>query len=418
MKKLFILVVLAVLVFAQEAITKVKVSRKTESILASLFEKLPQRIDVFITLDSTYIVEAFYPSQKMVVKLTPLEYRDLLAIQHPKIITLENARVSYLIGQTSLGLGLYSWAIPMALGLEDKSAAVIGLFTPLLYASTHYFLTSGKRISSGSAFGAFMGGIEGAFHGGLLFNSVTGILPLSLGENILDNVLGQTRGFTPTMYQRKFSYCCYGYYHYVAIKSLISDWDDWDDRKDIGQIGTLISLGEGYTALFLSNNSTNLTYGDALFEFRTAILGAEALPLILATYDLHRDEQTNGRIYAVTSLIGHGLGYALGRKLTEKYDLSGTAGILTWIVPYLAHGTTAGLMVLAESEGLWKSYPVIFLTTDLALTYVCYKTFAEKTTKMGKADAHNFNIAVNPMCFMLKDKVGCKMPFLMVSYNF
>ncbi len=418
MKKLFIMAALVVLVFAQEPITKLKVNRKTESILATLFEELPQRVDVFITLDSTYIVEAIYPNQKMVVKLTSLEYRDLLSIEPPKITTLENARVSYLIGQTALGLGLYSWAVPVALALEDKNAAAIGLFTPLLYASTHYLLTSGRRISGGSAFGAFMGDMEGGVHGGLLFESARGILPLSLCENILDNVLGQTMAFTPAMYQRKFNHCAYGYYHYFAFWTLVRDWDDWNDEDNIEQIGTVFSLGEGYTSLFFPKNSDDLTFGDALFELLTGIMGAEFMPLILATFDLHREEQTDEKIYAVTSLLGHGLGYVWGRKMTRRYDLPGTAGVLMWILPYLAHGATAGLVVLTESEGFAKSYPAIFLTMDLALTYVCYTTFAEKATKTGNAHAPKLNIAVNPVCFMLKDKVGCKIPFLMVSYNF
>ena len=37
-----------------------------------------------------------------------------------------------------------------------------------------------------------------------------------------------------------------------------------------------------------------------------------------------------------------------------------------------------------------------------------------------KADIPNFNMSVNPMCFVLKDKnkVFENMPFLMFSYNF
>ncbi len=418
MKKSFLLVVFITLVFAQEAITKIKIDRRTESILSALFEELPQRIDVFITSDSTYIVEGIYANQKAVHKLTPSEYHDLLKKEPAEMVTLENTRVSYLIGQTSLGLFLYSWAVPLGLGLEDKGAAVIGLFTPLIYASVHYGLTGGRRISGGAAYGAFMGGIEGAAHGGLLFKSEKGILPVSLSENILDNVLGQTMGFTPGMFQRKFNHCCYGYYHYAALKTFVVDWDDWDDLWDIAQIGTAVSLAEGYTSLLLSKNSENLTYGDALFELRTAVKGAEIIPLIITTFDLHREEQTDERIYAATSLVGHGLGYALGSRLTRQYDLSGAASTLIWILPYLAHGATGGLVVLTESEGFAKSYPAIFLTMDLALTYVCYNTFAEKATTIGKTDGPNFNIMVNPMCFVLKDKGAQGVPLLMVSYRF
>lgn len=418
MKKLFLLVVLVTLVFAQEAITRITISRKTESILATLFEELPQRIEVFITSDSTYIVEAIYKDQKMIQELTPIEYRDLLEKKPPKLVILENARVPYLLGQTSLGLFLYSWSLPVALGLEDKGAVVVGLFTPLVYASIQYAWARGRRISGGTAFGALMGGVEGAVHGGLLFKSEEAIFPFSLSENMVDNVLGQTMGITPSMYQRKFNHCFYGYYHYAALKTLISGWDDWEYGEDMVQIGTVLSLGEGYTSLFLSKNAECLTYGDALFELRTAVIGAEVIPLILATFDLHREEQLDERIYAATSLAGHGLGYALGLKLTRKYDLSGAAGIMMWILPYLAHSATAGLVILTESEGFAKSYPVIFLTMDLALTYVSYKAFAKKAIEIGKVDVPNFNIAINPMCFVLKDRAARGVPFLTVSYKF
>jgi hypothetical protein len=418
MKKSFLFVVLVTLVSAQVTITRITISRKTESILTTLFEKLPERIEVFITSDSTYIIEATYKNQKMIQELTATEYRDLLAKKPPKLVILKNARVPYLLGQTSLGLFLYSWSLPVALELEDKNAAVVGLFTPLVYASIQYAWAKGRGISGGTAVGALMGGLEGVAHGALLFKSEKAIFPFSLSENIVDNVLGQTMGFTPGMHQRKFNHCFYGYYHYAALKTLVSDWDVWDDVEDIARIGTVLSLGEGYTSLLLSRSAEYLTYGDALFELRTAVMGAEIVPLILATFDLHREEQSDERIYAATSLVGHGLGYVLGQKLARRYNLSGAAGTMMWILPYLAHGATAGLVVLTESEGLAKSYPAIFLTMDLALTYFSYKVFAEKATEIGKVDVPNFNITVNPLCFVLKDKDARGIPFLTVSYKF
>lgn len=418
MKKVFLFVLLITLIFAQEAITKIKIDRKTESILAALFEKLPERIEVFMTVDSTYIVEATYKDQKMIQELTPDEYRELQAQEPTEYVIFENARVPYLIGQTSFGLFLYSWSLPMALGLEDRGAAVVGLFTPIVYATAQYAWSKGRRISGGTAYGAFLGGVEGAVHGGLLFKSVRGIFPVSLTENIVDNVLGQTMGFTSGMFQRKFNHCYYGYYHYATVKTLVADWDNWEGGDDVAQLGTVASLGEGYASLFLSKNAEYLTYGDALFELRTAVMGAEVIPLLLATYDLHREEQSDERIYAAVSLAGHVLGYGLGLRLTRSHDLSGAAGIMMWIVPYLAHATTAGFGVLVDSEGFWKTYPTIFLLTDLSLTYLSYKAFAEEATAIGTLDAPKFNISINPMCFVLKDEHAHRVPFLTFSYRF
>jgi len=420
MKRMFMLMVLAIMLFAQETVTKVKTDRRTESNLVSLFEILPDHIEVFITSDSTYIIEAAYQNKKLVKKMTAAEYRGLIVRKPSKMVTLESTQVSYLVGQTFLGLSLYSWGVPVTFGMEDKNAATMGLLTPLIYTSTCYLLTKDRRISSGAAYGSFLGGIEGAVHGGLLFKSERGVFSMSLAENILDFTLGQNMGFTPGMYQRKFNNCTYGYYHYFILRTLFGGWDNWDSADDFIQLGTILSLGEGYTSLFLSRNSEDLTFGDALFELRTSALGAEALPLILATFDLHRDESSNERIYAALSLLGHGVGYLWGNKLSRDYDLPGAAGVMVWILPYLAHATTGGLAVLADNEGVLNSYPAIYITTDILMTYLSYKAFAKKSIDVGKADIPNFNMSINPMCFVLKDKNKnfSNMPFLTFSYNF
>jgi len=421
-KKYFFLMMVAMMVFAQENLTKVKTDRRVESNLSTLFETLPERIEVFVTSDSIYIIEAFFPDKKSVKKMTSAEYRDLVVRKPSKMVTLESAQISYLVGQTLLGLGLYSWSLPVMFSEDDFSegSATIALLTPLLYTSTCFLLTKDRRISSGAAYGSFLGGMEGAFHGGLLFKSGRGIFPVSLAENILDFTLGQNMGFTPAMYQRKFNHCAYGYYHYYTVKTLFVGEDIWENNEDVMQLGSLLSLGEGYTSLYLSRNSENLTFGDALFELRLSALGAEALPLILATVDLNRNEWSDERVYAGLSLLGHGVGYLWGYKFTRDYDLPGAAGAMVWVLPYLAHATTGGLALLTDSEKFLDFYPAIYLGTDILLTFACYKAFAKKSTDVGKADVPNFNISINPMCFMFKDKdknFG-KMPFLMFSYNF
>lgn len=421
-KRVLLLCVLVTLVLAQETLTRIKIDRSTQGKLATLFEELPERIELYLTTDSIYIVEAMYADRRMVEELTADEYQALLKTRPVKMVILENARLPHLIGQTLHGLGLYSWSLPMALGMEDRGAVTIGLFTPLVYTSAVFFLTSRMRISGGAALGAYLGGIEGAVHGGVIFQSERAIFPVSLAENLADFALGQKMGFTPGMYQRKFNHCFYGYYHYIAGRTLAVGWENDDvwrqDSDDIAMIGTVLSVFEGYTSLFLSRHSENLTYGDALFELRTAIIGAELVPLLMATYDLHRQEQSNERIYAATSLAGYGLGYLLGRKLSRDYDLSGTAGVFTWLIPYLAHSTTGGLIALTESEGLARSYPAIFLAMDLPLTYFCYKIFAERSTKYSGADVPNFNIAINPAYFLIKNRSQQNVPIVSISYHF
>jgi hypothetical protein len=311
--------------------------------------------------------------------------------------------------------------LPIALGTEDETGIAIGLFTPLVYTSFVYVTTANTRISRGAAEGALLGGLAGAVHGGLLFQSERTVFPVSIAENLTDFALGQKMGFTDGMFQRKFNHCIYGYYHYLAGKTLAVGWEDddvWEDGDDIARFGTALSMMEGYAALFLSKNDDYLTYGDATFELRTAIIGAEFVPLIMATFDLHREEMTDERIYAATSLAGFGLGYIWGRKLSRDYDLSEGAASMTWLIPYLAHTATGGLIALTESEDLARTYPVIFLAMDLPLTYICYKTFAQKPTEYGSADTRRFDVAFNPAFFMLRGRTKGNIPLVAVSYYF
>lgn len=193
-----------------------------------------------------------------------------------------------------------------------------------------------------------------------------------------------------------------------------------NDTDDFIQIGSILSLGEGYLSLFLSQNSENLTFGDALFKFRMSTLGAEALPIILLTVDLNSDKLMDECIYAALSLIAHSVGYFWGNKLSKDYDLPGAAGVMVWILPYLAHATTGGLALITDSEDFLKFYPSIYLATDFLLSYVSYKAFSKTSINVGKADIQDFKVTFNPMCFVLKEKnkkFG-NMPFLTFSYNF
>jgi len=422
MRRFIILIIPAIMVFAQETFTKVKTDRKIESNLVKLFDPLPERIDVFMTSDSTYFIEANYLDKKLVKKMTSAEYRSLTLKTPTKMVTLEDAKIPYLVGQTFNSLSIYSWSLPVMFSEGDwnEGQAAIGLLTPLIYTSTCFLLTKDRRISSGAAYGSFLGGMEGAFHGGWIFKSARGIFPVSLAENILDFTLGQNMNLTPAMYQRKFNHCLYGYYHYYNTRTLLGGRNLWGDPYDFIQLGTILSLAEGYTSLFVSKNSEDLTFGDALFELRTSTIGAEALPLILWTIDLHRNENSDERVYAALSLVGHGVGYIWGNKLSRDYDLPGAAGVMTWLLPYLAHAAIGGIAVLVDNEGFLDTYPTIYLTMDVLLTSICYKTFAKKSIDVGKADFPNFNMSINPMCFVLKDKnkIFENMPFLTFSYNF
>jgi len=420
MKRFLLLIVFFSIIFSQEIVMKkIKIDRQTESLLSTLFAIKPHGIELFVTDDSLYIIEANYKDKKITKSLTNIEYQKLLTMKTEKIIILEDARVPFLLGQTILGIGVYSWGLPVALSLEDRAAAATGLLTPFVWTGATYLLTNRKNISGGAAYGSFMGGIEGAFHGGFLLNSGRAIMPFSIAENFIDFSLGQELDFTPGMFQRKFNHVIYGGYHYAGFVILLGKEHEFSVESNL-RYGSVVSLAEGYTALFSSTRSNYLTYGDALFELRTSMFGAQFIPLCIASYDLFREEASDLKIYAGTSLIGFVGGYILGNKLSRENDLSGPAAFLTYLMPYLAHGLTGGLTLIIDEEGksIARAYPLIFLATDLGLTYFAYDRFVEKHANARHIEKGGFNFYFNPIGFVTNDQFLSKLPFVAFSYSF
>ncbi|MBE0433315.1 hypothetical protein IBX73_07610 [candidate division WOR-3 bacterium] len=104
--------------------------------------------------------------------------------------------------------------------------------------------------------------------------------------------------------------------------------------------------------------------------------------------------------------------------MARDHDLSGRAGALTWVLPHLAHGATAGVVVLTESEALARSYPAIYLALDLGLTYVCYKAFAQRGDRIGKAYVPRLNVSFSPVYLVKRDDAFSGIAFCSMSYLF
>jgi len=430
MKKIMLAVILFSVALAQvQSMQKVKMDRKMETLLVTLFEAKPQSIELFMTEDGNYVVEATYEGQRITKNLTAEEYKTLMEKPVDKYAILGNARVPYLIGQTALGLCVYSWTLPVSfLGTESfdddtwRTYTAIGLVTPLVYSSALFIFTRNTRISGGAAYGAFLGGIEGCSHGSMLFDSPRAIFPASLAENFTDYALGQTMGFTPSMFQRKFNHTIYGYYHYLAVLELVGSIDAADDKNTM-RFSTLVSLGEGYTSLFLSRKADYLTYGDALFELRASAMGASAIPLVLASIDLYSSDMSiDENVYIGTSLAGFAAGYWFGNRLSCINDLPGTAGLLTFFIPALCDLAAAGVGVLVNSDGYYNSLPVIILATDFTLTTVVYKSLTKKATvglvPLHDTDGTGLSFYFNPAPLLCKNEYIKRMPIASLSWNF
>lgn len=334
----------------------------------------------------------------------------------------ENKRVEYLIGQTLLGVGFYSWSFPLFVFRNEitddnisRIKAGTGFIFPLFYFGANFLLTNGKNISSSQAYASFAGGIAGATHGVLLFNDIKWLFPFSISENFLDNYLCWAGMISPGMYQRKINHNIYGYYHYSIIKLLLKN--EFKITKSDNTFSSILSIIEGYSILYLSRNKYNVSFGDALFELRTTAIGSEFIPAFLRSYYLFKNDTIQERTYAATSLIGHLAGYYIGNKLSIENDISTTTAFLSYLIPSLAHLFTFGITAIVNSTDIMKAYPIIFISTDVGLTYLVYNSFKDLGKDTGANYLNNFKFGFNLKPELNNNEFKLK-PYLQMNINF
>ncbi len=341
--------------------------------LQQLFPSQPDTLQVYQTGSHQYWIEALYPQEKLVWKLSAREYRRFLA-GLPLDTTRTIDRLAYVGGQTVVALSIYPWAVPTALTPEaedpTRGAVALGLISPLLWSVGSAVYAWRAPVTLAQGYAGFWGGVIGAFHGGNIINSARGCFLGSVTGNLLNQYLARRYDLSLGAIQRLANGQIYGYYHYLMLESLLHLTFEAGSLVP-HRIATTLSVAEGYADLFLSRNDATLTLGDALFELRTAIIGGELLPALLLSYDLARDTLSSPRLYAGLSLAGNAAGMVLGRYLSRRYDLSVPGALLTYLVPSLAHTFTSGLMVLLRPDP--AVYPVLFIGTEVGITALTYR---------------------------------------------
>ncbi|MEO0275616.1 MAG: hypothetical protein ABIM60_02375 [candidate division WOR-3 bacterium] len=371
----------------------------TQQKLITLFKERPLNILLYQKEDSTYIVEGIYKDRKEVIEFSPSEFKKIMEKEIERITVLEDQKAGYIIGQTLLGICIYSWSLPVFIFDEwDKTATGIAFLTPLFSFGTSFYISSKTRINNAAAYAGFMGGLTGAIYGFSLLQSEKAVFPFSIGFNLLDFYLCNNYGLTPGIYQRKLNHSLYGYYHYFSLMGLFNLYEkiSFEDHL-IG--ATLLSISESYLSLYFSKGDEYLTFGDALFELRTSLIGAEFLPALILTWANFRGVDISLEVWSISSLIGHSIGYHLGKELSKKNDLDFGPAFLTYLIPYLSHGFTAGLGILIGDEDYFKLYPLIFITSEIALTSFTYKFFIKKLESTSfKFD--NLQFYFNPIPFL------------------
>ncbi len=277
-----------------------------------------------------------------------------------------SGRTFHTISQTLLGFSLYSWSFPSLFELKGNAAGAVGLLTPVAWFG--YSLYSAKNISYPEALAGFLGGISGALQGYYVVSDVKGVFPLSMTSNFLDLYIVRKTGIYPGIIFRK-SVNSYNSFYEANMLNLIITGRGLSENGMRG--AALYSLLKSYGTFLLFRNSKNVTEGDALFEAKLQILGAEFLPLIL------HNVQMEGQVRALTSFLGYAAGYGVGLKLSEDRDLSFGNALIIAFSPALASSLVGGLTLLFTEDipdEMLSLYPVV----DLGLTYLLYRNFSRR----------------------------------------
>ncbi len=350
---------------------KIPVSPDQYVRLTQFFKQEPETLYVFRGPKNQFWIEGWYPDHKEVI---PLSSEQWARLTQGETLSLQSyppsSRIGYLIGQTLLGLSIYSWSFPWFLNLSNPTLrTALGLFMPFSWFGIHWMESGARRVTESEAWAGFTGGLLGAFHGSMLFQSPRAIFPVSVAENLLDRTIAHRFLFSPGVIQRKVNYNLYGFYHAYLLSDLLGLDLSGASRA---RFAATLSLVEGYLALGFSRSTPSLTPGDALFELRFSVIGGEFGPAILTPIF---EDRIDPQVVKTTSLIGQIGAQILAQRLSLRYDLPVGGAVLSALVPYLVHGVTAGLGVLFASDTYWRYYPMVFLATDLTLTWQLYRTF-------------------------------------------
>jgi len=254
----------------------------------------------------------------------------LLAVKEAKGDTVreKNYRIWLSTTETLLGLGGYSWLIPLAI-LEsaseekenvEKVACCIGLWTPAMCMTGGYFAGYYEPVRSGTPLMCLFAGANGIVRGFLLNpdnakNPYSLPLFLSVAENALAFKISNKLKLKPYHAIRFLNYNLLGYFHGWCLNTL--------GKSDNKGIYGFTSLIEGYFLSFLTLNQKGIITGDAIAEFEFMRVGATSPLFFIGGIDgLLEDEEIDSKYYALGGFLGSTVGFFIGNKFSQKGNIN------------------------------------------------------------------------------------------------
>ncbi len=285
-------------------------------------------------------------------------------LKEEKVIKERNYRSYFIASEVFLGISIYPWALPLGLGLKDRLAIGLGLWTPAI----SFFLSSKVRYvkASGTPLQSFFGGVGGLLRGFTLpkisENHFTFPLFLSLGENIGGYFLSERLKFGVEDAWRFFNFNILGVYHAGMLQILTKG--NWKNYK---YLYLILSGLEGYGGSILLSKEENITFGDAFCELEYARLGVTSPLAFLGGMALLTNKNLfNNNSISISSLIGSCVGYYFGYKMSKKRDLSFGKALLISFAPRMIEGIVLGTAILILGDWKRTGWGITLITLSIA----------------------------------------------------
>lgn len=365
--KLIVLTFLTTLtfqIFAQQ--TTVPLCDKIEVVDVELEKKLQifteyegfQQALLYKENDDLFVLEIIYkPNDIFQVERKPMTKAELETFcerinQSDKIQEIlsinQNGRQEYLISSTVSGLGLYAWALPRALNIEEERPFIA---TYMLVGGSSFYapflLTKNKEITKPMARSYSIGTVTGTGHGFLVYNL------MQLNDeydpiNGYDYEKRNRRLFVPMAFSlaESFGMMALTKKHNLSLSNIgmittgsvwgagygasfgnfftkendgTSDYYDQNNRKV--SYGALIGSGLGmYAGHYIHTKTPNMTVGDMIVANAYGTLGA-LYAATITDLALEFDSNNDSKILlgSMTATSAVGIAYGLNRGKNYNY---------------------------------------------------------------------------------------------------
>lgn len=315
----------------------------------------------------------------------------------------QNARIPLLVASTVVGLGFYSWGVPVATDLNGKTAVSVGMLCAGASFVIPHFATRHEAVTPGMANLGTYGLTRGIAHGAVLHRLVTGPRGDRGGRGGAAAAGSAVEGVAGYLWARGARFDA-GRAHLIeaggdlgavagielAIAAHLRASYPEPDRG-MEYVATLGAAVAGIAAGAWRGARSRPTWGDAEVLRTTSVL---TQGLCITAWDLATD---NDRAIAGAALGGAMLGAYVGDRLTDRPDFTVGQAVLLDLSTIAGGALGLGTAYLFDNGSGDFESEAYLTTTAVGATVgyaLAYLAFAKKA--VGRADSGALDLGIQP----------------------